>query len=170
MRKLLTLLLSLCAFATMEAQVLYSCDFESAAENANWVINKTSAARPITGYKNIWNIGTAGCSAAGSLGLYICPQTDTTKYEAIASTTTDYVVAYRENINLGAAGTYKLSFDWKAMGKATDILYVYWFPSSFSGRRIPIMEQLDFRMRGRSISCWSYAENLFGSHIMARSM
>ena len=114
--------------------MLYSCDFESAAENANWVINKTSAARPITGYKNIWNIGTAGCSAAGSLGLYICPQTDTTKYEAIASTTTDYVVAYRENINLGAAGTYKLSFDWKAMGKATDILYVYWFPSSFSGQ------------------------------------
>ena len=117
----------------MEAQVLYSCDFEDATENANWVLNATSTARPIANYKNLWYIGTPGNCATGTSGLFVCSKDDTTKNVVATSTTTDYVVAYRNNINLGAAGTYTLSFDWQAMGKSTDILYVYWFPSSYTG-------------------------------------
>ncbi len=116
----------------VSAQVLYSCDFEDAAENALWVINKTSNARPLANYKNIWHIGTAGNCADGLLGLHICPQGDTTLNSSISSTTTDFIVAYRDNINLGIAGTFSLSFDWKGSGKSLDGLYVYWIPSSYT--------------------------------------
>ena len=132
MRKLFTLLIGFCALTTVEAQVLYSCDFENATENSNWTLNKTSNSRPLANYKNIWHLGTAGNCADGTLGLHICPQTDTTVNAAIVSASTDYVVAYRDTLNLGAPGTYILSFDWRAMGKSSDILYVYWFPSTYT--------------------------------------
>ena len=53
----------------VSAQVLYSCDFENAAENSNWVLNKTANSYPITNYTNLWYIGPEGNCAAGTAGL-----------------------------------------------------------------------------------------------------
>ena len=133
MRKLFTLLLGLVAFASVEAQVRYSCDFENAAENSNWVLNKTSNSRPLSGFNNLWYLGAAGNCADGSTGLYIAAKSDTTKNAAVSVTgPVDYIVAYRDTLSLGAAGTYILSFDWRAEGKSTDMLSVFWFPSTYT--------------------------------------
>lgn len=117
----------------VSAQVVYSCDFENATENANWVLNKTANSRPVTGYANRWNIGLPGNCAGGFAGLYISSRADTTaNIAAVVSTTEEYLVAYRDNVNLGAASSYILSFDWRALGKANDYLYVYWFPTTYT--------------------------------------
>ena len=123
----------LLAGTNVSAQVLYSCDFESAAENSNWVLNKTANSYPITNYTNLWYIGPEGNCAAGTAGLYIANKADTTKNAAAPVTgPLDFIVAYREGINLGAPGTYILSFDWKALGKTADMLSVFWFPSTYT--------------------------------------
>jgi len=123
----------LLAGTNVSAQVLYSCDFENPTENAAWTINKTSNARPLSGFKNIWYIGAAGNCANGTNGLYIAAKTDTATNAAVPITgPIDYVVSYRDNINLGAPGTYALSFDWRCAGKSTDMLSVFWFPSTYT--------------------------------------
>ena len=117
----------------LSAQVLYSCDFENATENGFWNLNKTSTSRPLSGYNNLWHIGPAGNCANGTAGLYIASKEDTTKNVAMAITgPVDYVVAYRDQINLGAAGTYTLAFDWRCAGKTSDMLSVFWFPSTYT--------------------------------------
>ena len=123
--------LFLLAGTNVSAQVVYSCDFEDASENANWTINKVSTSRPISGFSNIWTIGTGANCGGGSAGLYICPKTDTTVNRAV-SAQASFIVSYREGINLGAVGTYTLAFDWRVAGKTTDRLYVYWFPSTYT--------------------------------------
>ncbi|MBQ7671734.1 MAG: fibronectin type III domain-containing protein [Paludibacteraceae bacterium] len=123
----------LLAGTNVSAQVLYSCDFENPTENAAWTINKTSNARPLSGFNNIWYIGAAGNCATGTNGLYIAAKTDTATNAAVPITgPIDYVVSYRDNISLGAPGTYALSFDWRCAGKSTDMLSVFWFPSTYT--------------------------------------
>ena len=123
----------LLAGTNVSAQVLYSCDFENPAENANWTLNKTSNARPLSGYNNIWFIGPEGNCAGGTAGLYIAPQADSTQNVAVPVTgPVDFVVAYRDTINLGAPGTYTLAFDWRCAGKSTDMMSVFWFPDSYT--------------------------------------
>lgn len=123
----------LLAGTNVSAQVIYSCDFENAAENANWTLNRTANSRPIANYKNNWYIGLPGNCAGGANGLYIASRSDTTANKAaVVATTEEYLVAYRDTINLGAVGSYILSFDWKALGKSNDYLYVYWFPSTYT--------------------------------------
>ena len=123
----------LLAGTNVSAQVLYSCDFENPTENAAWTINKTSNSRPLTGFNNIWYIGPAGNCAVGSAGLYIAAKTDTATNAAVPVTgPIDYIVSYRDNINLGNPGTYILSFDWRALGKTADMLTVFWFPSTYT--------------------------------------
>ena len=81
----------------------------------------------------MWYIGPEGNCAAGTAGLYIANKADTTKNAAAPVTgPLDFIVAYREGINLGAPGTYILSFDWKALGKTADMLSVFWFPSTYT--------------------------------------
>ena len=123
----------LLAGTNVSAQVIYSCDFENATENANWTLNRTANSMPIAKYKNSWYIGLPGNCAGGANGLYIASRADTTaNIAAIVTNVGEYLIAYRENINLGAVGSYILSFDWKALGKSNDYLYVYWFPSTYT--------------------------------------
>lgn len=118
--------------APAAAQVIYSCDFENATENANWTLNKIATNANLASWKNIWRMGAPGNCANGAKGLYICTHNDTANVGA-SSNTTDFIVAYREGITVPTANTtYRLSFDWRANGKAADGLYVYWIPDSYT--------------------------------------
>ena len=114
----------------MSAQVVYSCDFENAAENGRWTLNKIANSANLNSWKNIWRIGTPG-SYASSTGIYICTHTDTANVSAL-SNTTDFIVAYRDSICLPSIGTYRISFDWHANGKSSDSLLVYWIPDTYT--------------------------------------
>ena len=116
----------------MSAQVVYSCDFENAAENGRWTLNKIAGSATLTSWKNIWRLGSEG-GCASPTGLYIYDHTEgDTVNLATSSNTTDFIVAYRDTITLPGAGTYRISFDWHAKGKNADGLYVYWVPDTYT--------------------------------------
>ena len=124
--------LLLLAGTHVSAQVVYSCDFENAAENGRWTLNKIANSASLTSWKNIWHIGAPGACASGA-GLYIYDQTESdTANLASPSNTTDFIVAYRDTITLPSTGTFRLSFDWRANGKSGDGLYVYWIPDTYT--------------------------------------
>ena len=75
----------------VSAQVVYSCDFENAAENGRWTLNKIANSASLTSWKNIWHIGAPGACASGA-GLYIYDQTESdTANLASPSNTTDFI-------------------------------------------------------------------------------
>ena len=126
------------AVTNVSAQVVYSCDFEDATENAKWTLNKISNQASLSDWKNIWRIGQPGNCASGNAGLYICPNDgsgDTMNVAVPITSTTlnDFIVAYRDSIQGLTPNTdYRISFDWRGNGKVTDFLYVYWIPSSYT--------------------------------------
>ncbi|MBO7651763.1 MAG: T9SS type A sorting domain-containing protein [Bacteroidales bacterium] len=105
-------------FTTL-ANLPYSCDFEDATENSNWVLDNGSQT-------NKWYIGTAA-NNGGETGLYISNDNGTNNsYGATVS----YVYAYRQII-VEEAGNYDISFDWKANGESTrDLLRAFVIPTT----------------------------------------
>lgn len=100
----------------INAQQTYVCDFENAAENAEWVLNAGPMGQRIV---NKWHIGSA-INNGGSNSLYISDDYGQTAHYGNAGTT---IIAYR-HLDL-APGEYELSFDWLA-GSAggSDVLFV----------------------------------------------
>ncbi|MBR1426433.1 MAG: hypothetical protein IJ581_03155 [Paludibacteraceae bacterium] len=121
----LLLLASVCA---LRAQVTsYYCDFEDAAEVAQWTLNYGPRASQCA---NQWYVGAPGSFGVGSQnGLYISSDNGATaSYNA---SNHELLSTYRE-LTL-AAGTYTLRFDWMCLGSGSDGVFVYWLPSSDPG-------------------------------------
>ena len=95
--------------------VVYSCDFESAADVSGWHIVDGS------NYPNSWVVGSA-VSAGGARSLYVSSDGG---YDATYETLRGSTVAYRE-VTLPADGMYRIEFDWMAQGRGADALYVCW--------------------------------------------
>ena len=105
---------------TANNNVVYSCDFEDADENANWTLANGSQT-------NKWHIGTAA-NNGGENGLYISNDDGTSN--AYGNTATSYVYAYR-NLEIAEDGYYTVSFDWLAQGEVNyDLLRAFITPTS----------------------------------------
>lgn len=101
----------------------FTCDFEDESQNAQWSLVNGPKAATIA---NKWCIGSA-TSHGGQNAMYVSVDTGkTVSYYNISA----YVVSYID-VTL-KAGTYDLSFDWRAMGNIAstswDALYVCWVP------------------------------------------
>ena len=132
MKRIIFLILTACVFANIIAQTShsYQCDFESAAENANWNLNTPKN----EGYTwvNLWSIGN-GASALGAQSLYISADGGATA--GYKKTESRIVIAWRE-MTL-EAGRYDLSFDWMCGGNsARAALMVAWVPESQFGSMV----------------------------------
>ena len=105
------------------ASLPYSCDFEDATENANWVLENGT-------YTNKWYIGTAA-NNGGANGLYISNNNGTNN--SYNNESASYVYAFRA-INFEAAGRYAVAFDWRSYGETNyngyDVLSAYLVPAS----------------------------------------
>lgn len=135
MKRLSNHILSLLAALLMvalpsRAQIVYECDFENAAERAQWVrVNQSAGTSPVP-CPNKWYIGEPGnFSSTGANGLYISADADSATASYVSAATASAVVSYRE-MNL-PVGTYDLRFDWRALGKGSSVaLKVAWVPQS----------------------------------------
>ena len=101
----------------------FTCDFEDAAQNAQWSLTNGSMAADIP---NKWYIGSA-ISNGGKNAMYISMDGgQTVSYKDCGA----YVISYIE-VHLDK-GNYNLSFDWCAMGNTADNsvdgLYALWAP------------------------------------------
>ena len=109
------------------ASLPYTCGFEDAAENANWVIQNGVAT-------NKFFIGTA-TNNGGTQSLYISDANGTTNTYTVS--TAGYAIAYRE-ITVATDGAYSISFDWKTYGESTyDFLRVFLVPNGASQAIVP---------------------------------
>ena len=100
------------------ASMPYSCNFEDAAENANWILNNGTQT-------NKWYVGEAA-NNGGANGLYI---SDDNGVSNNYSGSISYVYAYRQ-INIEESGNYDFSFDWKTKGESTwDLLRAFLVPA-----------------------------------------
>ena len=88
------------------ASLPYSCGFEDATENNNWVIVNGTAT-------NKFCIGQADPST-GAKSLYISNDNGVTNAYTFSGATNVY--AYRE-ITVSQAGVYNVSFDWRNVGE-----------------------------------------------------
>ena len=101
------------------ASLPYSCNFEDATENSNWVLENGSQ-------NNKWYIGTAA-NHGGANGLYISDNNGTSNNYSTGAT---YVYAYRQ-INVAETGHYDISFDWLAKGESNyDLLRAFAIPTT----------------------------------------
>ena len=99
----------------------YSCNFEDATENSEWVlVNGT--------YANKWVIDSAqNNTTGGSQGLYVSNNDGVSA--SYTKTTAQVVYAYREMELM--PGEYNVSFDWKCYGESTyDYILAAVVPSS----------------------------------------
>ena len=103
----------------------FTCDFEDAAQNAQWsLVNGVQASE----IPNKWCIGSA-TSHGGQKSMYI--STDDGKTVSYTNVPA-YVISYID-VHL-VKGTYDLSFDWCVMGNteenSLDGLYALWVPNT----------------------------------------
>lgn len=119
-RYLISILCTLCTLTLLaQAKASFTCDFEDDAQNAEWSLVNGRLAASIP---NKWCIGTAA-NNGGAKGLYISADNGRTASYVKSSS---YVIAY---IDLTLRrGVYDLAFNWRAMGNASDGLYVLWVP------------------------------------------
>jgi len=96
------------SFEQVIATLPYTCDFEDATENGKWELANGS-------YTNYWMIGSSTSSSA-SHSLYITNDGSTYGYTVQDSEASSYVYAYRK-LYFPEAGSYKVSFKWKARGE-----------------------------------------------------
>lgn len=126
MRRILYIVAAIWFAGTVWAQKphSYSCDFEDAAENANWVLNKPK--NEAYSWVNLWTIGSATASL-GRQSMYISPNEGA--QAGYARTESRIMIAWRE-LNL-EAGHYDVAFDWMCGGdSARAALLVAWVPES----------------------------------------
>ena len=97
------------------ASIPYTCDFEDADENSNWILANGNQT-------NQWHIGSAA-NNGGENGLYISDDGGTSNEYDINSPSVVY--AYR-TIDIDEDGIYKISFDWRSNGDGDN-------PSAFLG-------------------------------------
>lgn len=154
------LVLSLLAFvfaAASYSQTGYYCDFEDAAENANWQLNVGPKGKECV---NKWYVGSA-ISNGGHSSMYIsCDSGRTASYTQSATT----VSAYR--LLTLPAGQYELSFDWQAFGyNSLDALYCCWMPDSVKSNsqtgnsNVPLYVETYARQFGDSIKMYGNTWN-----------
>ena len=107
---------------------VYTCDFEDAAERAQWVLNPV--ARSDIKLANKWHFGVHGHFApTGNNGLFI--SSDDGKTASSTANATMFVTAVRDMSSI-PAGDYNLYFDWRCKGKmgTGEGLYVCWVPDT----------------------------------------
>ena len=98
----------------------FSCNFESTAQNALWVLENSSNT-------NKWCIGTAA-SNGGSHSLYVSDDNGTSNSYTVSSSTLDYAYV---DVMIPAAGDYAYAFDWRCQGEGNyDFLRVALVPLS----------------------------------------
>ena len=128
MKKILYIGLMMLTSVMLSAQThAYYCDFEDAAENAKWTLNKPKN----EGYTwvNQWMIGDL-ISSLGKQSMYITP--DGGEHLGYKKTESRVIIAWRE-MTL-ASGRYDLAFDWMCGGDSTRAaLLVAWVPESQFG-------------------------------------
>ena len=99
----------------------YSCDFDSDSDTAGWVYVNGSQT-------NQWVVGTATHNS-GTKSLYVSNDGGTSN--TYTKNTTTFCYAYQE-FSL-AAGSYALSYDWKAQGESNyDYIRVFLAPSTLT--------------------------------------
>lgn len=118
------LLLLLTRFVPAEAQVYYSCDFETAQQRQSWTLSQPGE----TPCPNNWYIGKPGnFSQYGGNGLFISTDGQAANY--VSSGQAMYTVAY-DTLTL-QTGSYTLDFDWRLLGNgASANLFVMWVPNT----------------------------------------
>lgn len=125
---LLSGLLPLCA-----QQTSYYCDFEDEQQRKDWSVWGTDAEIDSKDAQrkncdNKWYIGEIGnFSENGHYGLYISSDNGNTSSYVVKKSA---AVAYCE-LNL-SVGTYFLDFDWRALGKNTASVSIFWVPENSS--------------------------------------
>ena len=109
------------------ASLPYTCGFEDATENTNWIMVDGSAT-------NKFAIGTA-TNNGGSNALYV--SNDNGVSNAYSTGSSGYVFAYRE-FTVATTGVYSFSYDWKAGGESSyDYLRVFVIPANASQAIVP---------------------------------
>lgn len=109
------------------ASLPYTCGFEDASENVNWIMVGGTAT-------NKFAIGTA-TNNGGSNGLYVSNDNGTTN--AYTASSASYAFAYRE-FTVAATGVYNFSYDWKAAGETNyDYLRVFVIPDNADQAIVP---------------------------------
>lgn len=134
--------LSLCS---LNAQVVYKCDFEDEEERNQWVLNTGSQGPRCD---NKWYIGEAGNHAPDAqYGLFVSSNGLEPVYKADR---TMFVVAYRELTM--PAGDYDFFFDWRCSGKRTgeEGFYILW---------VPVSETTNSNMATADLPAWAKNEN-----------
>lgn len=107
------------------AQIVYQCDFEDAAERAQWELNTGNQGPRCD---NKWYIGKAGNHAPDAeYGMFVSSDGEEAVYDAAR---TMFVVAYRQ-LTI-PAGEYDFYFDWRCSGKRTgeEGFYFCWIPDT----------------------------------------
>ena len=101
------------------ATLPFSCDFEADGVNGWELVNGTQT--------NHWMVGN-GANNGGSRSLYITNDDATNAY---SNSSTSYVYAIR-NINIGDAGEFVYSYDWRNQGESHyyDFIRVFLAPAS----------------------------------------
>ena len=132
-RAFIVVLLLMCA-SMMRAQynTVYTCDFETSSENAQWVLNATAKSNTDQ-WLNKWYIGAAGGFGVGtsssSKGLYISSGTGADTLISSYTSSQSVIATASRTLSL-AAGTYSVVFDWVAKGSnEADGIYVFWMES-----------------------------------------
>lgn len=127
-QRIIILLSSVCTVLSAFSQVIYTCDFEDAAERQAWQLNTGKNAALVASAENKWYIGAAGNhNEAGSHGLFISDDGVQGTYK---NTKSFIMFAYRD-LEL-QPGNYTLSFDWIGNTSAVsgEGLYVCVVPTS----------------------------------------
>ncbi|MBO7227949.1 MAG: fibronectin type III domain-containing protein [Bacteroidales bacterium] len=112
------------------ASLPYTCGFEDATENANWVIENGASAT------NKFFIGSA-VNNGGTQSLYVSDDNGVSNSYTSSSAAAGYVYAYREFTITSTAG-YSIAFDWRAKGESTyDFLRVFLIPDNAADALTP---------------------------------
>lgn len=104
----------------------YSCDFEDATQNQQWVLNTPRSQN--YDWPNLWYIGNAG-AMTGENGLYVSADGGKTICYNTNSDIIDNIMIAYTDLHL-TQGTYDFSFNWKAGGGSTAYMMVAWVPES----------------------------------------
>jgi len=112
------------------ASLPYTCGFEDATENANWVIENGASAT------NKFFIDSA-VNNGGTQSLYVSDNNGVSNRYTSSSAAAGYVYAYREFTITGTA-RYSIAFDWRAKGESTyDFLRVFLIPDNAADALTP---------------------------------